>query len=177
MLNRIIPSHMEIEESKIKVRPFIRSYYLESERENQFRSYSKIMNNTYKSKEELGYNIEEFIKESRYNLKLLRLEKKSNITYVCSCSSKGKHDNNNTDSLEVDTRNQQSSDNATYIGEINSSIARRERSVKRHNQESCKFRIKFEVEETGYIIFKGIQVHNHNPNQFEKVSLYILIDY
>ena len=49
---------------------------------------------------------------------------------------------------------------------------KKERKIKRNNQDPCSFRIRFELESKGYIVFKGIQLHNHSPNNFKKVSLY-----
>ncbi len=168
MLKKILPSSKEIDESKIKLKPFINNYYGEHERENQFKSYSRIINTTYKDKEELGFEIEEFIKESRYSLKLVRLKNKLNVTYACSCSSKGKHGSNDSESIENDSNMEVTSSKEDLLTLKN----KKERKIKRNNQDSCTFRIRFEHVPKGYIVFKGIQLHNHSPTNYKKVSLY-----
>ena len=167
MDKKINLSHLEIEESKQILSPFIKANYNEMERPNQFKLNMRIMNKIYKNKEEIGYEMEKYAAESRYNLKLLRLKNRSNVTFVCSCSCKGKTE---TDTNLKDEKDQK-------LNNLKQSKSSIQTKYRRENLNSCLFRIKFEYNQIGEFVFNGLKVHNHNPYTVDAVSINLFIYY
>ncbi len=157
MKNFLYSSYNDIDNSDSNLNAFINKYYTEKQSTKQYNAYKKLLHKTYKDKEEIGYDIEELSKVSGYRMKLLRLNNKNNITFVCSMSTKKQND-------EVETNNKNGDKSSDVITNKDNS---------NNAKSACKHRIRFEGDSSD-ILFKCLKVHNHAPTETEEVSLIII---
>lgn len=97
-------SYKDIGNSDSALTGFIDKYYNKNQASKQYRAYKKLIHKTYKDKEEIGFDIEELCKVSGYRMKLLRLNNKNNITFVCTNPSKKKTENGEEATEEKDNK-------------------------------------------------------------------------
>lgn len=181
-----------------QIDPNLQKYYELPQRKTIKTEFSKIQSHkrALRSREEVCNEVENLSRIERYNLKLLRLDNKNNITFCCSCSSK-KHEKNLTIENQNDKEEEEDDDEVTekksklrstddsYLDfEKSESLDKCKQNgktrktkvalVKRTNKESCKFRMIFQKNQNGVFRLKKISPHNHEPmNQFVSFKLII----
>jgi hypothetical protein len=119
---------------------------------------------TYKDAEAVCYHIQNYIDISRYNLKRTTNEAHpKRLTFVCSCVCK---------------KIIKDEDNMSINESMTDSVKKRSNNlkgfIKRHNSESCPYRLSFLKSENGEYVLRSrvLNEHNHPP---EKVILYLIL--
>ena len=162
--------------------PFIeklKQSYSRDKAESLIHHFIAIRNEDHKTKEKVGYEIENFMRFSGHYGKCdLKVDHEKNMTFECSCASKKKtksekpnsSDDENDDDCNDDrllnkkpkTRNHKKmKDNKENAKKTNNGL------VKRENEEACNFRLVFKSKSTSYELIKAIN-HNHSANSDEK---------
>lgn len=115
--------------------------------------------------------VQQYIYVSKYNLKRSLLHVRNQLTFVCSCISKKPQRKNKHKEMSQSLKNNSSEMIESNVNENSKYILNNHRT-KRHNDEACKFRLRFKYHtlRKGYLSLNTCHlIHNHvsecNANQ------------
>ncbi len=167
--------------------------YPKNEIEKQRKLFIYIRDKVFKTKEEIGYEMENFMKLSGYSYKCnLKIGDEHNLTFVCCCASKKKimtktkncSNDDEEDDFDEDeedenkiTKYENKNKNKTMIGNLTKNQNKANGGlVKRENEEACNFRFVFKGKCMFYKLIKAIN-HNHSANIDEVIIIYYIFIY
>lgn len=128
----------------------LKLYIPKTNQSNVFEKYKKIMKTRYFDRGLICNDIEDLSINEGYNLKLIRLENKNNLTFTCSCSSKHYKKYNNENNVNKLLSNKNSKLNSSDSQKLSNNFTNTISDICSSNNES----------DNSYILNNNYKIHS-----------------